>query len=498
MNVIIFGVGKFYHRYKKWFKNVHIVALLDNDSSKWGLKCDDLDILSPEIGVRLNYDAIFILSIYSNEIRKQLQKMGVEKKEIFDQNQICEGLCEKIWVSGIQIYIPKRDKRNDEYICDLNINDTVRIYSLLFGGESLKSVLLISHGFNFAGGDIALFYMAIMLKKRGYKVCVAGYQYGILAEKYLNIGIQVLVDENLQVRTLEDEPYITFFSMVIVNTITMHTLLRRHKIGIPILWWLHDAEIVYKNCNDDLIAQISGRDIVVCSVGMIATDPFLKRNCNFEVKELSYGVMNIEENETDVIIKRKSDNEKEKMIFAIIGSIVPNKAQNIFIDAINKLDERNRSKCNFLIVGKIMNEDSLYIEDVMKKIGDSDDIFFVGELEHEKILQLYQNIDVMVVPSYNDSLPITSVEAMMNHRPSIISTGAGTSKYITPYLDGLVCEPGNAVELAKKMTWMIEHKNKLRKMGNEAYKIYTQNFSMTVFEKKYAEIEAYINKQMEI
>ena len=79
MNILLFGTGDYYQRYKAWFSSESVLALLDNNASKWGTRIDGHVVLSPQEGIRLSYERIFILSAYYDEMEKQLRSLGGRK-----------------------------------------------------------------------------------------------------------------------------------------------------------------------------------------------------------------------------------------------------------------------------------------------------------------------------------------------------------------------------------------------------------------------------------
>lgn len=88
--VIIFGAGKSgKNRYKclKDKYDVEVVAYADNDSEKWGGRCNDICIIAPEEIQQFEYDEILIAVIdfeVSEEIRAELRKLNILDEKIVD------------------------------------------------------------------------------------------------------------------------------------------------------------------------------------------------------------------------------------------------------------------------------------------------------------------------------------------------------------------------------------------------------------------------------
>ena len=105
----------------------------------------------------------------------------------------------------------------------------------------------------------------------------------------------------------------------------------------------------------------------------------------------------------------------------------------------------------------------------------------IGELSHDKMIQFYNQIDVLVVASREDMLPIVATEAMMLGKVCIVSNISGTADYIQDYRNGFVFQKENPDELAQNMLWCMENFDKLEKIGEQAAVTYEENFSMEIF-----------------
>ena len=82
MIFLLFGTGDYYNRYRKWFAEETVAALLDNAPEKQNTRIDGIRVLSPEKGVRMSYDMIVILSFYYKAMKRQLLELGVEEGKI--------------------------------------------------------------------------------------------------------------------------------------------------------------------------------------------------------------------------------------------------------------------------------------------------------------------------------------------------------------------------------------------------------------------------------
>jgi len=83
--MVIWGAGKMAENLRKCFDDskVEIIAYVDSNSEKHGMKFLGVEIISPEDLCSLEYDYIYISSIkYQQDILEQLKKLAVERDKI--------------------------------------------------------------------------------------------------------------------------------------------------------------------------------------------------------------------------------------------------------------------------------------------------------------------------------------------------------------------------------------------------------------------------------
>ena len=80
---VLFGTGEYYQRFRHWFDDRKVLAILDNDRKKQGTMLDGRPVISPEEITGLSFDAVVILSFYVTEMKKQLLSLGIDETKIY-------------------------------------------------------------------------------------------------------------------------------------------------------------------------------------------------------------------------------------------------------------------------------------------------------------------------------------------------------------------------------------------------------------------------------
>ncbi len=462
MKLLLFGTGDYYNRYKKWFVHQEILALLDNSKQKQYTDIDGIRVLPPEEGVKLPYDVVVILSFYAKAMKQQLINLGVAQSNIyhfFDLRRLFAQNITEMFKHYSKQYFPSVEENE---VCE----------------KTLGRILLMSQDLTLGGPAIALFHTAIVLRNKGYDVVFASMIDGPLREKLTESGIPVIVDVRLQIAVMREIDWINTFSLIVCNTLNFYLFLSERNMEIPIIWWLHDARFFYDGVDREIMKKICLRNLKAVSVGPVPTQAIKEFIPTIECDELLYGV-------TDLKKEVKIQKIDKITRFITIGFLEERKGQDILLRAIHKLPDTIKNSSEFFLVG---HNKTLLGEKICRESEENDKIIITGSVDREKIHELLRLADVFICPSRQDPMPTVVAEAMMHAVPCIVSDVVGTTAYIHDEEDGLVFSCENECELAEKIQWCVNNKDKLQCMGEKARKLYEKYFSMSAFEKRLLEI----------
>lgn len=460
MRYLIFGTGDYYNRYKKWFEHQEVLALLDNSVPKQHTVIDGFKVLSPEEGTRLDYDVIVILSFYVRQMKQQLISLGVDENKIYHFYDL-----HRLFGTTDRTKRPVRYFLNAKEIAGCKKKD-------------IPKVLLLSNDLTLGGPSIALFHAADVLRKQGYIIVYASMLDGPLKQQLIENDIPVIIDENLQIVTMQETDWVSAFSLVICNTLNFYVFLSERDTRIPVIWWLHDAAFFYEGVNKNVIGQISLSNLTAVSAGPVPAEAVRKFLPDMACGELIYGVADTEN-------RAASTDEKDVMRFVTIGFLEERKGQDILLQAVKKLPDRIRHSSEFYIVG---HGETLFGEQLRSAGTGIREIVFTGSVGRESIHELLRGSDVLICPSRQDPMPTVAAEAMMHSVPCIVSDATGTAAYIHNGEDGFVFQSEDVQALAERIEWCVMNKAELDSIGKKARKLYEKHFSMPAFEKRFMEV----------
>ena len=107
------------------------------------------------------------------------------------------------------------------------------------------------------------------------------------------------------------------------------------------------------------------------------------------------------------------------------------------------------------------------LEDLAEKLSVTDSIEWLGRLPNTDVAAFYQSLDVVVVPSRQESFGVTAVEGSACARPVIASRVGGLTEVIVAGKTGLLVTPESISELGKAMECLIKDPGLRHRMGQQ-------------------------------
>lgn len=176
--------------------------------------------------------------------------------------------------------------------------------------------------------------------------------------------------------------------------------------------------------------------------------------------------------------------EGKKLILFVSQRVTDKrKGMDYFITAINKMVEAHpemKDNCGIAILGGKAEELADKLPLPSYPLG------YVSE--EKKIASIYNSVDLFVLPSLEDNLPNTIMEAMACGVPCVGFNTGGIPEMIDHQKNGYVAEYKSSDDLARGIHWVLSEADH-QSLSNEAMKKVNQCYSQYAVAMKY--IEAY-------
>ena len=133
-----------------------------------------------------------------------------------------------------------------------------------------------------------------------------------------------------------------------------------------------------------------------------------------------------------------------------VGRLIPTKKVDLLINAYKRLKTRKQ----LLIVGDAPYGDDRYSKGLKKRASDT--IRFLGFQYGDSLKNLYKNCSFFVLPSENEGLPITLLEAL-SYGCSVLASDISANREILNGRFGVMFKSGSLSDLTMKMQCLIDN-----------------------------------------
>ena len=166
-------------------------------------------------------------------------------------------------------------------------------------------------------------------------------------------------------------------------------------------------------------------------------------------------------------------------LVGIVARLVPIKAHSLFLDAA-LLVSRHRPDAQFLVVGdgdlresleqearekgfRIVAHDMLERQQATGSAASGPLLRFLGF--RSDLPRIYADLDVAVLCSLNEGLPVTIIEALAAARPVVATEVGSVADLVSPDETGCLVPPGSPEALAEGIRRQLEHPERAAEMA---------------------------------
>lgn len=187
---------------------------------------------------------------------------------------------------------------------------------------------------------------------------------------------------------------------------------------------------------------------------------------------------------------KKSDAFK----IAIVGNIAQGKGQKDAILAIKEL-KKGEIDVELNIAGYCGNDDYYReLQNLVDELNLSKHVNFLGYLANTT--SLISQSDLMLICSICEGFGRITVESMFHKKP-VIGANSGATKELLENNRGLLYEPGDYLDLADKILYLIQHRDEMEKIGKNGFEFVVENFDAVKNSKKIVAEFLKLNKKNE-
>lgn len=126
------------------------------------------------------------------------------------------------------------------------------------------------------------------------------------------------------------------------------------------------------------------------------------------------------------------------------------------------------------------------LETLAKQLRISKNVIFCGF--QENVTEFYHLIDIVVLPSITEGLPMVLLEALTYSKPIVATRVGGIPEVITNGKTGILVEPQNPSRLAEGIIRILKNPEEANRMASEGRKLVEECFNSNDWNKKVEKI----------
>lgn len=213
------------------------------------------------------------------------------------------------------------------------------------------------------------------------------------------------------------------------------------------------------------------------------SDPnyFLSKNLITKEKVFRIKSVGVNSDEFSQQNVKTYDYKSDKKIVLMIGRALFDKGIREFYKAAEILKDRKDAK--FVFVGDTYDGNK---SSATKEFLENKNVDWIKW--SDEVASLLKGAYMFVLPSYREGFPRTVLEAMSMQKPCVVTNTVGCNEAVLDSVNGLLCEVGNAIDLAKKIEILLNDENLAINLGKNGREMVLQNYDEKVVALKYLEV----------
>lgn len=183
----------------------------------------------------------------------------------------------------------------------------------------------------------------------------------------------------------------------------------------------------------------------------------------------------------------KNSLAQNKIVITCVARLGPRKGHKVLFDALSQMERKYTENIKVLIVGDGEMRDALEKQVASLNLSM---VEFLGE--RDDVPNILSKTDIFVLPTLNDSLPISIIEAMHSGACVISTTSGGIPELVHHEKTGILVDVGDVNKLKQALKFVIENQKDREQLGenarNFAKKYLTRETMVAHIEKIYKDI----------
>jgi len=233
---------------------------------------------------------------------------------------------------------------------------------------------------------------------------------------------------------------------------------------------------------DMLLSMITDK-IICCSEKMmhsVAKKENISMNKLFPIVN-AIDFKKFENVKSRTLVRKAINIDNSNIVIGNIASLSPRKGQDCLIRAFGKI-HRIFPSSKLVIAGREHAETKRKLVDIIQEFDLTNDVIFLGE--RRDIPDLLNAMDIFVLSSVYEGMPLSIAEAMHMGIPVISTDAGGVSEIISNGVNGILVSPGDPDSLSDAIADLLNNPEKSRLLAKSAKDTVASKFDPNIYVNK--------------
>jgi len=163
--------------------------------------------------------------------------------------------------------------------------------------------------------------------------------------------------------------------------------------------------------------------------------------------------------------RKTQADSRTTVTFGVLGSITPRKGQEEFLHAGARLYSHGAHETRFVIAGVNRHADTRYLARLERQAEQPELAGRVQFLPWQDRRRVFEQLDVLVVPSWAEAFSLATLEGLAAGLPVIATNLGGPKRIVRNKESGLLVPPRNIDALAGAMQRLLDSRDLRQRMG---------------------------------
>lgn len=205
--------------------------------------------------------------------------------------------------------------------------------------------------------------------------------------------------------------------------------------------------------------------------------------------KLLYSPLGIDASELPPREKQLTDRASARLL--CVGRLSQEKGQTLLLEAVSSLSAQAH-RMRLHIVGD--GPDRRWLENYANQLGVSANVVFEGWVDQDRLMALYSEADIFVLPSLAEGIPMVLMEAMALGIPCVAPRISGIPELIEHGVDGLLFTVADVDDLTQMVRTLLESPELQPRIGRQAREKVLREYDMATNTARFATL---LEKQLE-